>query len=160
MNRLNNQIGYLILKEDGALLESGGELENDEKRANIFQGLLNITESIDENFMPKNGCERVSIVYEDHSYNICMSNRRIFIVKLRNTMSNVGIISNSNEGNVFSSSEKSPRAVCCAFCAHSIRQRSPAYSACDEKNRSRRFNWKTPFIYLIILFICQKIHHL
>lgn len=55
--------------------------------------------------MPNSGCERISIVYEDHSYNICMSNRRIFIVKLRNTVSHVGIINNSNNGNVFSSSE-------------------------------------------------------
>uniref|UniRef100_A0A1A9ZFX8 Late endosomal/lysosomal adaptor and MAPK and MTOR activator 4 n=1 Tax=Glossina pallidipes TaxID=7398 RepID=A0A1A9ZFX8_GLOPL len=105
MNRLSNQIGYLVLKEDGAVLESGGELENDERRANIFQGLVNITENVDENFMPNSGCERISIVYEDHSYNICMSNRRIFIVKLRNTVSHVGIINNSNNGNVFSSSE-------------------------------------------------------
>lgn len=34
--------------------------------------------------MANSSCERISIVYEDHSYNICMSNRRIYIVKLRN----------------------------------------------------------------------------
>ncbi|KAI9581573.1 hypothetical protein GQX74_012898 [Glossina fuscipes] len=155
MNRLSNQIGYLILKEDGAVLESGGELENDERRANIFQGLVNITENVDENFMPNSGCERISIVYEDHSYNICMSNRRIFIVKLRNTMSHVGITGSSNNGNVFSSSENGAVPTTAL-----IRQRSPAYRTYKEKSQSTRFNWKTPFIYLIILFICQKIHHL
>lgn len=40
--------------------------------------------SVDENFMPNSSCERISIVYEEHSYNICMSNRRIYIVKLLN----------------------------------------------------------------------------
>ncbi|KAI8126485.1 Ragulator complex protein LAMTOR4 like protein [Lucilia cuprina] len=84
MEKLANQIGYLVMKEDGAVIESGGELQNDERSANIFLDFINLTESVDENFMPNSSCERISIVYEDHSYNICMSNRRIYIVKLRN----------------------------------------------------------------------------
>lgn len=40
-----NQIGYLILKEDGAVLESGGDLKNDERSANVIMGLLNLTET-------------------------------------------------------------------------------------------------------------------
>ncbi|KAH8349742.1 hypothetical protein KR084_005152 [Drosophila pseudotakahashii] len=77
-----NQIGYLILKEDGAVLESGGELKNDEHSANVIMGLLNLTESIDESFMPNSSCERITIDYEQHYYSICMSNRRIYIVKI------------------------------------------------------------------------------
>lgn len=42
-----NQIGYLILKDDGAVLESGGELKNDERSANVIMGLLNLTERYD-----------------------------------------------------------------------------------------------------------------
>jgi len=41
---VSNQIGYLILKEDGAVLESGGDLKNDEHSANVIMGLLNLTE--------------------------------------------------------------------------------------------------------------------
>lgn len=63
--------------------------------------------------MPNSSCERISIVYEDHSYNICMSNRRIYVVKLRNGSANsrmggLGVSSNSsvyvdaNEGNMSS----------------------------------------------------------
>lgn len=49
--------------------------------------------------MPNNGCERISIVYEDHSYNICMSNRRIYIVKLRNGSAAIkGMTSGSGGG--------------------------------------------------------------
>ncbi|KAM7355264.1 late endosomal/lysosomal adaptor, MAPK and MTOR activator 4 [Cochliomyia hominivorax] len=105
MEKLANQIGYLVLKEDGAVLESGGELQNDERSANIFLDFINLTESVDENFMPNSSCERISIVYEDHSYNICMSNRRIYIVKLRNGSSAIrglasgGGVSNISSGN-------------------------------------------------------------
>lgn len=44
MDKLANQIGYLVLKEDGAVLESGGELQNDERSANIFLDFINLTE--------------------------------------------------------------------------------------------------------------------
>lgn len=39
-----NQLGYLVLKDDGAVLESGGDLKNDERSANVIMGLLNLTE--------------------------------------------------------------------------------------------------------------------
>ncbi|XP_073837844.1 late endosomal/lysosomal adaptor, MAPK and MTOR activator 4 [Musca autumnalis] len=114
MEKFANQIGFLVLKDDGAVIESGGELENDERSANIFLDLINLTESVDENFMPNSSCERISIVYEDHSYNICMSNRKIYIVKLRNGSAvsrlggGLGVSSNSSvyvdasEGNMSS----------------------------------------------------------
>ncbi|ALC44814.1 CG14977 [Drosophila busckii] len=101
-----NQIGYLILKDDGAVLESGGELKNDERSANVIMGLLNLTESIDESFIPNSSCERITIDYEHHSYSICMSNRRIYIVKLSKTQngattsssSSTSVYNDANEG--------------------------------------------------------------
>ena len=42
LEKIPNVIGYLVLTEDGAVLSSGGELENDEKSANIFTGLVQI----------------------------------------------------------------------------------------------------------------------
>lgn len=44
MEKITSQIGYLVLKEDGAVLESGGELENNEKCANIFMNIVKLTE--------------------------------------------------------------------------------------------------------------------
>lgn len=41
---LPDQIGYLVMSEDGAVLASGGEMENDERSANIISGLLTLTE--------------------------------------------------------------------------------------------------------------------
>lgn len=83
MENITNQIGFLVLKDDGAVLESGGDLKNDEKSANIFMRIVRMTESVDLNFMEKNGCERISIVYDDHSYTICMSNKKLYVIKRR-----------------------------------------------------------------------------
>lgn len=44
MEKLSNQIGYLLLQDDGAVIGSGGDLENDEKSANIFMDLLHLAE--------------------------------------------------------------------------------------------------------------------
>lgn len=88
LDKIANQIGYLVLKDDGAVIESGGELQNDEKSANIIMGLIQMTESVDEDFLPKSGCERISIMYDDHSYVICMSNKKIYVVKRKHFSSN------------------------------------------------------------------------
>lgn len=43
MEKIPDQIGYLILTEDGAVLESGGELENDERIATIIIDLISLS---------------------------------------------------------------------------------------------------------------------
>ncbi|XP_011499309.1 PREDICTED: ragulator complex protein LAMTOR4 homolog [Ceratosolen solmsi marchali] len=47
MEKIPDQIGYLVLTEDGAVLTSGGELENDERIANIIMSLVSLTDKID-----------------------------------------------------------------------------------------------------------------
>lgn len=44
LEKIHDVIGYLVLTEDGAVLSSGGELENDEKSANIITGLIQMTD--------------------------------------------------------------------------------------------------------------------
>lgn len=44
LEKIHDVIGYLVLTEDGAVLSSGGELENDERSANIITGLIQITD--------------------------------------------------------------------------------------------------------------------
>jgi len=73
-----------VLTEDGAVLESGGELKNDERSANIITSLINLTDSIDPNHFNKNDCQKISIVYEEHSYIICLSNKKVYVVKRLN----------------------------------------------------------------------------
>jgi len=57
--------------------------------------------------MPNSSCERITIDYEHHSYTICMSNRRIYIVKLSKThngattssSSSTSVYNDATEGN-------------------------------------------------------------
>lgn len=82
LERIPNQIGYLILTEDGAVLTSGGELENDERIANIIVGLVTLTNRIDPKAFPNNEAfHKISITYPDHCYIICLSNKKIHVVK-------------------------------------------------------------------------------
>lgn len=101
---MDNPLGHLVLNEDGAVMSSGGELENGESVAQIVINLVNMTESwvlqyflhrqivtqilltsssIDPNVFPKNSCRKISIVYEKNSYEIFLSNRKIFVYKKR-----------------------------------------------------------------------------
>ena len=43
-DKITDLMGYLVLTEDGAVLESGGDLKNDEKTANIVTALINLTD--------------------------------------------------------------------------------------------------------------------
>lgn len=82
MDRIPGQVGYLILNEDGAVLSSHGELENDEKSADIIMNLVTLTSQIDKKaFAPDEGFKKISLTYDTHSYIICLSNRKIHVVK-------------------------------------------------------------------------------
>lgn len=83
MDRQSGNLGYLLLNEDGAVLSSFGDLENDERSADIIMGLINLVTQIDPNGFPSldEGFKKLSITYENHSYIICLSNRKVHIVK-------------------------------------------------------------------------------
>ncbi|XP_012289183.1 ragulator complex protein LAMTOR4 homolog [Orussus abietinus] len=82
MERIPDQVGYLVLTEDGAVLASGGELENDERIADIIAGLVTSIDKIDPEAFPSDeGFDKISITYPDHCYVICLSNKRIHVVK-------------------------------------------------------------------------------
>ncbi|KAF5296507.1 hypothetical protein FQR65_LT01496 [Abscondita terminalis] len=92
MDRIPGQVGYLLLNEEGAVIASAGELENDEKSADIIMGLVTLTSQIDpEGFSNYEGFKRLSIKYEGHSYVVCLSNRKIHIVKKLNSVDSVAV---------------------------------------------------------------------
>lgn len=41
----SNQLGHLVMTEDGAVIASGGDLENGESVAQIITNVINMTES-------------------------------------------------------------------------------------------------------------------
>ncbi|EZA61475.1 ragulator complex protein LAMTOR4 homolog isoform X2 [Ooceraea biroi] len=82
LERIPDQTGYLVLTEDGAVLTSGGDLENDERMANVITGLVTLTNKVDSKAFPSHDAfEKISITYKDHCYVICLSNKKIYVVK-------------------------------------------------------------------------------
>ncbi|XP_028039443.1 ragulator complex protein LAMTOR4 homolog [Bombyx mandarina] len=82
MDKIPDQIGYLVLTEDGAVLESGGELENDERIATIITDLITLSNEVDSvAFGPSENFKKISITFDDHWYIICLSNKKISVVK-------------------------------------------------------------------------------
>lgn len=75
-------LGYLLLNEEGAVVTSKGDLENDEKSADTIMGLISLVSQIDpKGFPSEEGFKRLSLTYDSHCYVICLSNRRVHIVK-------------------------------------------------------------------------------
>lgn len=80
LERIPDQMGYLLLAEDGAVVSSGGEMENDERIASVIYGLVTLTDRLDST-VQEDGYKRISVVYDDHCYVICLSNKKIHVVK-------------------------------------------------------------------------------
>ncbi|KDR22145.1 ragulator complex protein LAMTOR4 homolog [Zootermopsis nevadensis] len=80
LERIPDQVGYLLLTEDGAVISSGGEMENDERIANVIYGLISLADKVDSTIQEE-GYKRISVVYDDHCYVICLSNKKIHVVK-------------------------------------------------------------------------------
>lgn len=112
MDKIPDQVGYLVLTEDGAVLESGGELENDERVATIITDLITLSNKcvmillrfiirkiiamcfirpyffstfasrVDPlAFAPNELFKKITITYDDHWFVICLSNKKIYVVK-------------------------------------------------------------------------------
>lgn len=82
MDRQPGNLGYLLLHEDGAVVSSSGDLENDERSADIIMGLVNLVSQIDPSgFASDEGFKKLSLTYDNHCYIVCLSNRKVHIVK-------------------------------------------------------------------------------
>lgn len=69
--------GHLLLSLDGAIISSGGDLENDERTAENFLKIVKKVEK--EDF--SSAVEKISIYYADHSFVVCACNKKIYVVK-------------------------------------------------------------------------------
>lgn len=81
MEKIPDQVGYLLLNEEGAVLASSGDLENDERTADVIMGIITMTTQIDPAAFSAEGFKKISITYDDHCYIVCLSNRKIHVVK-------------------------------------------------------------------------------
>lgn len=83
MDKITHQVGYLVLNEDGAVISSSGELENDEETADCIMRIVTLTGQLDPSAFPQGeGFKKLTISYdEDLSFVVCLSNRKIYVVK-------------------------------------------------------------------------------
>ena len=77
------QKGYLVVSEDGAVVQSSGELQNDETTASVvlmmIKNSLKLIRSV--NGDRKEGIQRLSVVYKNHTLVASIWNHKIYIVK-------------------------------------------------------------------------------
>lgn len=78
------ELGFMILSEDGRLANSGGELKNNERIANIIHQMKNAFEA--SSSVLNDTVHSVTIQYEDHLYVLVFEPRRSLVVKRKNCL--------------------------------------------------------------------------
>ncbi|XP_050539297.1 ragulator complex protein LAMTOR4 homolog [Daktulosphaira vitifoliae] len=99
MEKNLEQMGYLILTMDGAVISSGGDLENNEQVADIIAKSISMSKNLmtsDDHY------QSMSIMYSNYHYSICMSNKKIHIAKIRHEslaieIDEIRVISETNQ---------------------------------------------------------------
>jgi len=76
-DKTTRQSGHLVLATDGTVLSSSGDLQNDETTAATIYKLLSTLGSSQLGDV----ATKLSINYTDHSYTVCLANKKINIVK-------------------------------------------------------------------------------
>ncbi|XP_063302063.1 ragulator complex protein LAMTOR4 isoform X2 [Pelobates fuscus] len=83
LERIPDQMGYLVMSEDG-VLASAGDLENDERVAGIIREMVTTACSFRLGEQPP--FKRMSIVFGEHSFLVTVSGQKIYVVKRHNVV--------------------------------------------------------------------------
>ncbi|XP_050418318.1 ragulator complex protein LAMTOR4 [Patella vulgata] len=81
IEKIPDSTGYLVLTQDGAVISSGGELENDEETANKISRLVHTATGIPVTTDRRDSFKRISIIWDDFMYVISVSSQKIFVAK-------------------------------------------------------------------------------
>jgi len=74
--RIAGYTGHLVIcQTDGAVLASGGDLQSDERAASTIINLVNTVG------LAQLKANRITVNYTDHSFVVCLSNKKIHVVK-------------------------------------------------------------------------------
>jgi len=81
LERIPGLTGFLLLNEDGAVLSSGGDLENDERTANVIYNLVHLADKKD--LLPTEGdiIRKITVNYGTHMYSVTLSNKKLHVIK-------------------------------------------------------------------------------
>ncbi|XP_068611243.1 ragulator complex protein LAMTOR4 [Brachionichthys hirsutus] len=80
LERIPDQLGYLVVSEDG-VLASAGELENDEHTAGVMMQMVRTACRFRLAGSAEPAFKRLSVVLEDFVYTVTVSGQKVFVVK-------------------------------------------------------------------------------
>lgn len=75
-----DQLGYLVLNEDGDVIESHGDLSNDAKTAKVLMRMVQIAWKVKLG-ASESPVRRLSLIFSNHMLLATVSNEKIYIVK-------------------------------------------------------------------------------
>ncbi|XP_025079364.1 ragulator complex protein LAMTOR4-like [Pomacea canaliculata] len=81
IERIPDSLGYLVLTEEGAVVSSGGDLENDENVANKITKMVYSAVKLVNLNDRKDSFKRLTVVFDNFLYAITISNHKIMISK-------------------------------------------------------------------------------
>ena len=87
IDRIAGELGYLVVNSDGAVVASGGDLENEENIANIIVKMLQYAVKVPLSADDSQNCKRISVVYNDFTLLATVSNQKVYIIKKENERS-------------------------------------------------------------------------
>ncbi|XP_029437700.1 ragulator complex protein LAMTOR4 isoform X2 [Rhinatrema bivittatum] len=80
LERIPNQLGYLVISEEG-VLASSGDLENDERTAALITEMVSTACSFRMQGSSDHPFKRLSIVFGEQMFLVTVSGQKIFVVK-------------------------------------------------------------------------------
>ncbi|XP_033117853.1 ragulator complex protein LAMTOR4-like isoform X2 [Anneissia japonica] len=83
LERIPDQLGYLIMKSDGAVMASSGEMENDERTAGILMTMVQMAGQIHFANDKEEHFKKLSVVFEEFLYMVTISSQKVYVVKRR-----------------------------------------------------------------------------
>ncbi|CAB3979835.1 ragulator complex LAMTOR4 [Paramuricea clavata] len=84
IDRIAGQLGYLVVNSEGAVMASGGDLENEENIASIIVKMLQYATKVPLSADDSQNCKRISVVYHDFTLLATVSNQKVYIIKKEN----------------------------------------------------------------------------
>ncbi|XP_063428158.1 ragulator complex protein LAMTOR4-like [Mytilus edulis] len=81
IDKIHDSHGYLVLTDDGAVLSSGGDLQNAESIAEKVLKLVHTANRIQVTSDKRDTFKRISVVWESYMYVITVSNQKIYVSK-------------------------------------------------------------------------------
>ncbi|XP_015921181.1 ragulator complex protein LAMTOR4 [Parasteatoda tepidariorum] len=88
-DKMHQRVGSIVMNEEGGIISSSGDLENNENVASIFHQMVKGADKTVLSLSDKaDGFKKLSVNYEDFSYVVAVSNKKIHVSKIIGTDSN------------------------------------------------------------------------